>query len=376
MKGIFWLLPLFLIGGALRLQAQVLNSANLDTTDIAIPGKLRFNAYVEGYYAYDPSKPGIYRAYASTHPRVNSIDINVAYIDAKYSAQRVRGRLVIGAGTGFSNVISSNVFGVHNILEGTAGYLIDKKREVWVDAGVFASPFTNESAITRDQLTLTRSLAAENVPYVVTGAKVSIPLSPKLVWTGYLLNDFVKEQEQANDKGINSQFEYRPDNRWLLNWNLYQGRNRYGFSNLGMGASGDVNLSFSDMYFIFKSGRRLSATGCFYLGYMQFDRDQGSKTWYSYSFIGDYKLNDKTSLTGRIERFNDPNRAISISMNNGQNGLVTNGASLGLNYLPVPELMLRLEARHLFSEQPVFQDGDKQTSHAASYITAGFNILY
>ncbi|NJN00112.1 MAG: outer membrane beta-barrel protein, partial [Phormidesmis sp. RL_2_1] len=50
-----------------------------------------------------------------------------------------------------------------------------KNKQIWLDAGVFGSPYTNESAISKDHLMYTRSFAPEYVPYYLAGVKLSVP---------------------------------------------------------------------------------------------------------------------------------------------------------------------------------------------------------
>lgn len=52
----------------------------------------------------------------------------------------------------------------------------------WLDAGIYPSHIGLESAVGKDNRTLTRSLAAENSPYYESGARITY-VTPNNAWT-------------------------------------------------------------------------------------------------------------------------------------------------------------------------------------------------
>ncbi len=165
-------LILFLV--SIAANAQVSNTGMVNVYDSAAKGKITVGAYMDVYYGFDFNRPSEFeRPYCVSSPRHNEININLAYADFKYINDNVRAHFV----PGFGNYINSNYAAekgtLKNIVEANAGVKLSKKKDIWLDVGVLPSPYTNESAISKDHLMYTRSFAPEYVPYFLTGVKLS-----------------------------------------------------------------------------------------------------------------------------------------------------------------------------------------------------------
>jgi len=180
--------------------------------------------YVDAYYSYstDHPKDG-QRPYFVSYNRDNEINVNLAYVSLKYTSDRVRATFTPGFGTYMNANYASERQTLQNILEASAGVRLFKNKDIWLDGGVFSSPYTNESVYSFDQLTYTRSLGAENTPYYLTGAKLTVPFGPK--WTGYfyLLNGWQVIESQHDPLDYGTQLEYKPGSAWDINFNTYIG---------------------------------------------------------------------------------------------------------------------------------------------------------
>jgi len=352
---------------AVDVTAQVVNTATMDTTSFAIKGKVSVEGYIDTYYAYDFNKPGSKdQPYFVSMARDREVNINLAYVDLKYNSSRVRARFVPGFGTYVNSNYVHEKGTLKNIIEGSVGVKVAKTRNIWIDAGVFGSPYTNESAISKDHLAYTRSFAPENVPYYLTGVKLTMPLSPKLNAYFFLLNGW-QQIEDSNDKmSIGTQLEYRPNDFLLINWDTYIGDER---------SAADSTIGkryFSDLYFIYSKGK-FSATSCFYVGAQQ-QSESKRATWWQGNFIARYNITDKLSVTGRVEHFSDP-RSVMIIPVTSVNGFSANSSSLGFNYKLAENMLLRLEGRTFFSEKEVFiRNGSpvKNSNTITSNITIWF----
>ncbi|MDL5044680.1 outer membrane beta-barrel protein [Oscillatoria amoena NRMC-F 0135] len=191
--------------------AQVTNTGVMDTTDVQKEGKVTVGGYVDAYYGFDFNEPKSGdRSYFVSMARHNEFTINLAYADIKYSSQNIRARFVPGFGTYINANYAAEPGVLKNIVEGYTGIRLSQKREVWLDAGVFGSPYTNESAISKDHLMYTRSFAPEYVPYYLSGLKLSYTLNSKVNLYLYLLNGWQQIQDLNSDKSIGTQVEYRP----------------------------------------------------------------------------------------------------------------------------------------------------------------------
>lgn len=341
MKTLYCLLLTLAASDAL---AQIANTRTMDTTDFNYQGKITIEGYVDGYYAYDFNRPGDgNKPYAVSMSRHNEMTVNLAFIDLKYSSSRLRSRVVPAFGT-YVNANYADEPGVlKNLLEASAGVKLSRTKAIWLDFGVFGSPYTNESAISKDHLAYTRSFAPEYVPYYLSGLKLSATLSGKVNAYLYVVNGWQQIQDNNSGKSIGTQLEYRPGDHWLINWNTYVGSERSAVK------PDFTTRYFSDVYFIYARGR-WSSTGCIYAGRQ--DRSaEPAAFWWQANLIGRYNLTGKLSMTGRVEYFSDPSTVVVIS---SPGPFTTYSGSLGLNYKPADNMLLRVEHRTYFSQDDVY----------------------
>src|ERR1700728_2499540 len=164
---------------------QVWGQEKADSTVKAFfkKGHLTLEGYVDVYYSYAFSHPvGGTRPYWVSYNRDNEINLDLAYVSLKYTSDRVRASFTPGYGTYMNANYAAERQTLQNILEASVGVRLFKNKDIWLDGGVFSSPYTNESVYSFDQLTYTRSMGAENTPYYLTGAKLTVPFGSK--WTG------------------------------------------------------------------------------------------------------------------------------------------------------------------------------------------------
>jgi hypothetical protein len=300
---IFFLLVL--CSGA-RAQVQV-PSAD-DSPETGTAGRITVGGFVDTYYGYDFSRPADKnRPYFVSANRHNEFTVNLAFVDLQYTSERVRARFVPGIGTYMAANYAAEPPMFRNLVEGNVGVKLFRNREVWLDAGVLGSPYTNEGPVSFDQLMYTRSFAPEYVPYYLSGARLSVPLGRQLTAYLYLLNGWQNIQETNAAKSLGTQLEYRPFDNLLVNWNTYLGNERNQANPL------DPNRMryFSDVYVLYNMDGKFSGTACVYLGAQNRRRDSNPTTtqtayWQNLNLIGRYRFTSVFSVSGRLEYFRDP----------------------------------------------------------------------
>ena len=338
-----------ILSGSLHMAgwSQVVNTATMDTTDFRYQGKVTIEGYIDTYYAYDFNKPKAgNRPYFVSMARHNEFTINLAYISVKYSSARLRGKFVPGFGTYINANYANESLSLKNIVEASAGVKLWNNKNIWLDVGVFGSPYTNESAISKDHLAYTRSFAPEYVPYYLSGIKLSVPLSAKLNAYFYLLNGWQQIQDVNANKSIGTQLEYRPSDYLLINWNTYLGNER---------SSQRTEFGtryFTDLFFIYTK-RKWSATACYYIGSQQ-RTNLANAIWWQINLIGRYDVTDKISVSGRVEYFSDPEE-VHIAPVTGVSGFSSYSSSLGVNYKVAENILFRTEGRTFFSDRDVYE---------------------
>jgi hypothetical protein len=137
------------------------------------------------------TRPG----FVYSHNRTNEVNINLALLKAAYETTNTRANLALGVGTYMNANYGAEPGVLKNIYEANAGIRISKKHNLWIDAGIFSSHLGFESAIGKDNWTVTRSIFADNSPYFETGAKISYTsASGKLFLSGLILNGWQRIQ--------------------------------------------------------------------------------------------------------------------------------------------------------------------------------------
>ncbi|HEY0652094.1 MAG TPA: outer membrane beta-barrel protein [Chryseosolibacter sp.] len=327
--------------------SQIVNTATMDSSSYVVTGKVTVEGYVDTYYAYNfnerDTKDIPYFVSMSRH---NEFNVNLAFVDVKYSSHSLRARIVPGFGTYVNANYANEPASLKNLIEANVGIRIFKDKGFWIDAGVLGSPYTNESAISKDHLAYTRSLAAENVPYYLSGVKATLPLSSKFNAYLFLLNGWQQIADQNSNKSFGSQIELRPNNNLLITWNTYIGKERAAIDSV------NGTRYFSDLYFIYKKAK-LSMTGCVYYG-IQEHMDENLK-WMQANIITRYRLSSVVSTTLRFEYFNDSKGVLIVPVVPAAE-FKTSGASLGIDFLIEDNVLLRTEARQLFSSNNIYLD--------------------
>jgi hypothetical protein len=352
--------------------AQVSNTGIIDTLNGTKIDKLTIGGYLDMYYGGTFSKTQENNIpYFVSMSRNNEATINLAYLDLRYQNDNVRARFVPGFGSYMDANYATESGTIKNIVEGSIGVKLSKKRDIWLDAGILGSPYTNESAISKDHLMYTRSLAPEYVPYYLAGAKLSFKLSNKINAYLYFLNGWQQIQDNNSGKSVGTQLEFRPNNYNLFNWNTYIGDERSeNLTNYRM-------RYFTDFYWIYNKNK-VSVTSCFYIGNqkkIEFDSTSSDNIWWQMNFMSKYFFTNKLSLAGRLEYFND-NQNVFVQSITSENGFKTFSGGLCVSLKLNENAIFRLEGRHFISGENIFIDKNYNESNQMNWFITNLTIWF
>jgi hypothetical protein len=310
-------------------------------------GTLELSAYIEAYYLYDINNPasGNRPLFIYSHNRHNEFNVNLTYIKLNYTAARLRANLAIMAGT-YSNANLSAEPGVlKNIFEANAGINLSKRKQLWLDAGIFASHIGFESAVGKDCWNLTRSILADNSPYYESGIKLSYSSdNGKLLVSGLVLNGWQRIQKVGGNSlpSFGWQIQGKPNDKILINSSSFIGTDKPD--------STRQMRYFHNLYAIFTPTDKVGITAGFDIG-----AEQKAKTskqynlWYSPVLIVRYAPIEKLAIAARVEYYSDRNGVIVYT--GTPNGFETFGYSLNLDVIPFANAMIRMEGRLFQSRQ-------------------------
>lgn len=373
MKNIISFLLFLAVSGLCR--AQVVNTGVSDTLSGNKLGDISIGGYIDAYYGFNFNAPATGDVpYFVSMGRHNEANINLVMLDLRYTHERLRARFAPGFGTYTNANYAAEPGALKYIIEANAGLKLFKKKDIWLDFGVFGSPYTNESCVSRDHLMYTRSLAPEYVPYYLAGAKLTLPLHKK--WTAYLyfLNGWQQIQDQNKGKSLGTQVEFRPNDKNLINWDVYIGDER------SAAAPENRMRYFTDIYWIHNPNGKFSMTACAYIGVQQrrdsLTQDKSSHIWWQANAIGRYSFTKKVSLSGRLEYFDDRSSVQIVNINNPLAGFRTMSGGLCLNVKLFDNAMFRVEGRQFYSLSDAFKTPSGAASKHSTWLIGNMTIWF
>lgn len=329
-------------------------------------GKVTFSGYAEVYYGFDfgmpqdNNRPG----FVYMHNRHNEVNINLAYLKANYTADRVRANVGIMVGNYGNTVLSAEPGVLKNLMEANVGIKISKKKDVWIDAGVFPAHIGWESYVGKDCKTLTRSIAAENSPYFETGVKLTYTSdNGKLTTSALVLNGWQRIQRVSGSSlpSFGWQVTYKPSDKFTINSSSFIGTDKPD--------STRQMRYFHDLYAVFQPIDVFGAIIGFDIGAEQTAKK--SKTynvWYTPVAILYFNPIKQLSLGLRYEYYSDTKGVLIYT--GTANGFKTHGASLNLDVNIRDNVMWRVEGKGYFSQDEIFTLRNKPSQQNYSVCTA------
>lgn len=322
-------------------------------TDGRYQPQIRISGFMDVFYVYDFNRPETaYRQpFLFNHNRHNEFNLNLGLLTVAVENARYRANLALQTGTYAHDNYAAEPGILKNIFEANVGIALNKRHSLWLDAGILPSHIGFESAVSADNPTLTRSLAAENSPYFLTGLRLTFNAGNTWYFAVIVCNGWQRIQRLRGNslRSLGTRLTYRPTARTMLNWSTFLGtddpdtqrRMRY----------------FNNFYGRFGLTDRISLMAGFDVGIQQHrKKSRRYDTWFAPVIIGQYEVNEKWKAAVRAEYYGD--RAGVIIPVEGINGFRTSGWSCNIDYTPVPGMVCRLEGRWLNSPYSLCNDGD------------------
>jgi hypothetical protein len=311
---------------------------------------LRFSGFVDIFYVYDFNQPqGSHRQpFLFNHNRHNEFNLNLGLVKFGLEQTKYRANLALQTGTYANDNYSAEPGLLKNIFEANIGVSLHKKNKLWLDAGILPSHLGFESAISMDNMTLTRSLLAENSPYFLTGAKLTFQPNRKWELAGLMVNGWQRIQRLKGNSlpSFGTQVKYSRSEKMVLNWSTFIGTNDPD--------STRRMRYFSNLYGQFQPSKKYGFIAGFDLGVQEKVKNSSSYViWLSPVIIGQYSIGKNWKIAIRGEYFQDETGVI-ISTGT-TNGFKTTGVSLTIDYSPTSILVCRLEGRWLNSKDKWFK---------------------
>jgi hypothetical protein len=336
---------------SLSVFVSLMAAAQKDTATQSKANPLSFTGYAELYYSYDFHQPA-----SNTRPsflynfnRHHEVNLNLAFVKAAYNKERVRANLAFAAGTYINANYAAEPATLKHVFEANIGYQLTRKGNWWLDLGIMPSHIGFESAVGKDNWTLTRSMVAENSPYFESGAKLSYTsANEKLMVAALLLNGWqrITRLEGNSLLSYGTQLFFKPSGKVTLNYSTFIGTDKPD--------SARRWRYYHNLYSIFQFSPHWAFTAGFDVG-MEEKAAAGSgvNTWYSPVGILRYMPSANWAFAFRGEYYSDANGVIIVT--GTPNGFKTTGLSFNIDFLPQSNVVLRVEGRRLSSTDAIFK---------------------
>jgi len=312
--------------------------------DIAVSG------FADIYYVYDFNRPqgSSRQPFLYNHNRHNEFNLNLGFLKLGVEHQKYRANVVLQAGTYANDNYAAEPGLLKSIFEANIGLSLNKQNNLWIDAGVLPSHLGFESAISMQNLTLTRSLSAENSPYFLAGAKLTFTPNDQWEIAALMVNGWQRIQRLQGSSlpSFGTQVSFSHTERMSFNWSTFVGtddpdatrRMRY----------------FNNFYGRFQLNEQVEVIAGVDIGTQQ--RSGNSSVydvWFSPVIIAQLGISENWKTAFRAEYYQD--RTNIIVQANPGDGFETTGLSLNLDYVPSVNLMCRLEGRWLNGNDGLFE---------------------
>ena len=322
----------------------------------------KISGYLEAYYSYDLNQPEDHLRpdFLYNFKRHNEFSVNLAFIRAAYSDDKVRANLALMTGTYAQFNLADEPAWAQMVYEASVGVRLHEK--LWLDVGVMPSHIGFESAEGMNTWHLSRSLLAENSPYFLTGGRFTFAWSEKTDLTLWLTNGWqnVQRIERNQSIGVGLGFNHRPVEGLEINYSNYYGNEWPQTLYLPRFFNNFYTMySFNDWGVTLGADYGVEAT-----------INPEVNQWYAFTVSLRRKLYEDFHLAARADYYSDKKGVILNT------GMEVTGYSLNLDYQITPKALARIEFRQFNSPAPVFELPAARFSRGNSAINSSLAIRF
>ena len=298
------------------------------------------SGYLDLYYAKDFRNPSVNSnpLFVSSN-QYNKLSVNLAYLSLGFFKKDYYLQFTPAFGTYMDANYAKESKGTRWIFESYLGKNMHGKKFKQLDIGIFSSPYTQETAISSQQLMYSRSLSAEYTPYYLSGLRATFKVSDKLSWSAYLVNGYQHLPSKKYLPAFGSLLHWTPK-KLILNWSLYLGNEQ-------------TKLDKSKTWRLFNEVNveralgKLKFQSCGYLGLQVLDNKLTQ--WWQINSILAYDILPSFSVNARLEYFRDVSE-IMINQFYDNHGFHFIGTSMGIKYKLNESFSIGSEAKLLHNK--------------------------
>ncbi|TNF46415.1 MAG: hypothetical protein EP305_11220 [Bacteroidetes bacterium] len=324
------------------------------------------NYFGDVYYVVTPSDlPGNERQPFFYNHNRNGMGINRAGLQINVDDKSFRSRIGVHAGSYVDDNYSTEFTALKYCSEANVGVKLLKKKELWLDAGIFPSHLGFESPTVFDNLTMTRSLVAEASPYYLTGAKLLFEPNKKWDFELIVCNGWQHISNSNNTVNLGARITNETDRR-KTNLSLYWG-NEYLKGN-------EQYRYFVNFYSIHQWKEKWQMVVDVDLGTEQeYHKSDSYNAWMGADLIVRRRIK-RNFISLRLEAFNDPNEMMMNAINAQE--VAVGGCSLGYDRNISDGALFRMEGRYFTASKNIFNTHNALFQADDSYFMIASTICF
>lgn len=275
-----------------------------------------------------------------SHAKIGAYDINLLQLELRFSYKAWSAQFSPAIGSYMQNNYAIEAAHRRYLYESYLQYAQGKNE---LALGTFSSPYTQETPRGVDQISATRSLAAEYVPYYVSGLRWTCNWTSQLKTQFFVTSGWQRLMFSGVRPSLGLLLQYRKRN-WKYNWSHFYG------DLLPRGVTDPALVSNRGRFFqefnIGYSKNNWAFESCIYVGLQKQQGVAQMKYWLQGNAQAKYALNQKLDLNARAEIFYDPQNVVFSEVSTPFSSL-----SLGLLCRIGPALQFGQEFRYFLAQQ-------------------------
>jgi hypothetical protein len=340
-------------------------------------GPTTISGFVDTYYGYNSNQPsGRTNQYHNFDINSGQFGLNMIELVADKTpdatASRVGYHIALGFGQAMNQVNATEIgpggtelnFDQY-LKEGYLEYLAPVGKGLQINVGKFVTPAGAEVIESKDNWNYTRGiLFAWAIPYFHYGMSGKYTFNSKFALTGYLVNGWNNSVDNNSGKTTGFSAAWTPNSKFTLIQNYLVGPEQL-----------DFNGNFRHLYdtvLIYNATPKLSLMANYDYGHDRLMNSPTSVHWSGIAGYIKYAMNDKWTVAGRGEYFNDHDGFETGATQNLSEFTVT------LQRMLAAKIISRLEFRRDMSSADVFpyRSGPPNYSPVDSQNTVTLGLIY
>jgi hypothetical protein len=329
-------------------------------TDSTKKTYFKLSGFADLYYQYDFDNPAdkLRPDYIYNHKKHDQPGVNLALLRAAFQKNKWKANLGLMAGDYSKYNLAAEPDWAKIIYEAFVAYSFNAK--VSVDAGILSSHIGFESAISKDNWILCRSLLAENSPYYETGVKLNYAPNSKWAFTLLVLNGWQHIKDNNSSLAFGTQVQYKPNDKWLFNSSTFLGNEKPD-------SLAKQLRFFHNFYASYAASKKLNMALFFDYG-IEEKPNNGSNDWLGLVWQLQWKASNRISSAFRYEYYKDKTGVIVTPVS--VNGFRVSGFSSNFDWTIIKNILWRNEVRVLYSADKIFSKNNISKNNNVCFLSS------